>query len=203
MDNEHTAEKGDPTSIPDTIPSPGRARRVLVVADDEVGDAGLPTVLERHAGTSVELLVVVPARAGRLALWTSDDGPRRAAERRLDRSLARLRAAGIPAKGSSATPTRCSRWRTRCGSSRRTRSSSSRRRRGTTGSSRSSLPAGRYPAYAAVTMMVMVATFTANRSWTLARPSGPRAQRIHSRRTELPQCGVLPWTGTPEKGHAR
>ena len=85
--------------IPDTIPSPGRARRVLVVADEEVGDAGLPTVLERHAGTSVELLVVVPARAGRLALWTSDDGPRRAAERRLDRSLARLRAAGIPAEG--------------------------------------------------------------------------------------------------------
>ncbi len=86
-------------SIPDTIPSPGRARRVLVVADEEVGDAGFRTVLERHAGTSVELLVVVPARAGRLALWTSDDGPRRAAERRLERSLARLRAAGIPAEG--------------------------------------------------------------------------------------------------------
>jgi putative flippase GtrA len=53
-------------------------------------------------------------------------------------------------------------------------------------------PAGRYTAYAVATVTVTIATFTANRYWTFARPAGSRAQEIHSRRTELPQSGLLP-----------
>ena len=53
-------------------------------------------------------------------------------------------------------------------------------------------PAGRYSAYAVATVTVTLATFTANRYWTFARPAACRAQQIHSRRTELPQSGLLP-----------
>jgi putative flippase GtrA len=63
--------------------------------------------------------------------------------------------------------------------------------------------AGRYPAYAVATVLVTLATFAANRRWTFGRSSGPRAQHIHSRRTELPKSGVLSWRETAGKGHAR
>jgi putative flippase GtrA len=54
------------------------------------------------------------------------------------------------------------------------------------------VPAGRYTAYAVATVTVTLATFTANRYWTFARPAASRTQQIHSRRTELPQSGLLP-----------
>jgi hypothetical protein len=77
----------------------GRPRRVVLLADETVVGGALRAVGERHGRSRVDMLVVVPAFAGRLALSTSDDAPRRAAERRLHRCLAALRARGIRAEG--------------------------------------------------------------------------------------------------------
>jgi hypothetical protein len=74
--------------------------RLLVVANETLGCAAdARHVLKRHGAADVEVLVVAPALGGRLERWTSDDRPRRAAEERLDRCLAGLRAAGIRAEG--------------------------------------------------------------------------------------------------------
>ena len=77
-----------------------RPCRLLVVANETLGGAAdARHVLERHRAADVEVLVVAPALGGRLERWTSDDRPRRAAEERLGRCLAGLRAAGIRAEG--------------------------------------------------------------------------------------------------------
>ena len=77
----------------------GRPRRVVLLAGETVVVGALRAVGDRHGRRRVDMLVVVPAFAGRLARLTSDDAPRRAAERRLHRCLAALRARGIRAEG--------------------------------------------------------------------------------------------------------
>lgn len=77
------------------------AHRVLVVANETVGGEELLTVLgAKAAGVREEMLIVCPALNTRVRTWTSDeDGARAAAQERLDASLARLREAGITARG--------------------------------------------------------------------------------------------------------
>ncbi len=76
-------------------------RRILVVANETVGGETLrDCITERSAGYRAEVLVVSPALNSPLKHWVSDeDGARNAAQERLNRSLGRLRAAGIDARG--------------------------------------------------------------------------------------------------------
>jgi nucleotide-binding universal stress UspA family protein len=76
-------------------------RRILVVANETVGGETLRnTIRERSAGFRSQVLVMSPALNSPLKHWVSDeDEARKAAQERLDRSLARLRDAGIEARG--------------------------------------------------------------------------------------------------------
>jgi hypothetical protein len=76
-------------------------RRILVVANETVGGGTLrDRIAERTEGYRAEVLVVSPALNSPLKHWVSDeDGARKAAQERLNRSLERLRAAGIDARG--------------------------------------------------------------------------------------------------------
>jgi nucleotide-binding universal stress UspA family protein len=76
-------------------------RRILVVANETVGGETLrKTIRERSAGFRTQVLVVSPALNSPLKHWVSDDDEaREAAQERLERSLARLREAGIEARG--------------------------------------------------------------------------------------------------------
>jgi nucleotide-binding universal stress UspA family protein len=76
-------------------------RRILVVANETVGGETLRTTIrERSARYQAQVLVVTPALNSPLKHWISDeDQARAAAQGRLDRSLARLREAGIDARG--------------------------------------------------------------------------------------------------------
>jgi nucleotide-binding universal stress UspA family protein len=76
-------------------------RRILVVANETVGGSTLRnTIRERAAGYREHVLVVCPALNSPLKHWVSDEDDARAqARRRLDASLARLREAGVEAKG--------------------------------------------------------------------------------------------------------
>jgi hypothetical protein len=77
------------------------AHRILVVANETVGGAELREALRaKAAGKAEEILVVCPALNSKLRTWTSDeDGARSKAQARLDASLARLREAGVEARG--------------------------------------------------------------------------------------------------------
>ncbi len=81
--------------------SPPAEHRVLVVANEAVGGAGLLAQLEAHAGgRALRVHVVAPALVSRLEQWTNDDGEARAAaQKRLDDSVAALRAAGLDVDG--------------------------------------------------------------------------------------------------------
>ena len=76
-------------------------RRILVVANETVGGGPLREEIRRRSeGHEEEVLVICPALNSPLKHWASDeDGARAAAQKRLDRSLERLRAAGVDAKG--------------------------------------------------------------------------------------------------------
>jgi hypothetical protein len=76
-------------------------RRILVVANETVGGETLRnTIRDRIAGSRAQVLVVSPALNSPLKHWVSDeDEARQNAQERLDRSLARLREAGIEARG--------------------------------------------------------------------------------------------------------
>jgi GABA permease len=80
---------------------PADERRILVVANETLGDVQLTEEIERAAaGYRKRVHVVCPALAGPVHRWVSDtDGARAQAERRLDQTLGRLRAAGIEADG--------------------------------------------------------------------------------------------------------
>jgi hypothetical protein len=85
---------------------PGRhsadERRILVVANETVGGLALQDMIkEKAAGyRSSQVYVVCPALNSPVRHWASDEDPaRRAAERRLERSLAGLRDGGIEASG--------------------------------------------------------------------------------------------------------
>jgi hypothetical protein len=76
-------------------------RRILVVANETVGGGELRDLLGRKAaGVSEDVLLVCPALNTKLRTWTSDeDGARAAAQERLDKSLGRLAALGVHARG--------------------------------------------------------------------------------------------------------
>ena len=88
---------------PKTEPRPHAAgeRRILVVANETVGGAALrECIAEKSEGARSSILVVCPALNSPLKHWVSDeDEARAAAQERLDASLARLREAGIEARG--------------------------------------------------------------------------------------------------------
>jgi hypothetical protein len=76
-------------------------RRILVVANETVGGATLREMIrQKSEGYREQVLVVVPALNSPLRHWASDeDGARAAAAERLQRSLSRLREAGVEATG--------------------------------------------------------------------------------------------------------
>ena len=76
------------------------ARHVLVVANETVGGEGLIESLRRRAAEGpVQVTVVSPVNAPRQGYVVYADTRRASAGRRLDRTLKRLREAGIPADG--------------------------------------------------------------------------------------------------------
>jgi hypothetical protein len=83
------------------VVTPSGRLRILVVANETLeGDELLETISERVRGRPADLFVVSPALNSKLRHWTSDeDGARDAARARLDRSLARLEAVGLSARG--------------------------------------------------------------------------------------------------------
>jgi hypothetical protein len=76
-------------------------RRILVVANETVGGERLRDEIHRRSeGYDEQVLVVTPALNSPLRHWASDeDNARVEAQKRLDASLARLRAGGIDARG--------------------------------------------------------------------------------------------------------
>ena len=93
------AERPVPTRP--TRQSAADERRILVIANETVGGRTLrDTIHEKAEGYREEVLVVTPALNSPLKHWASDeDEARAAAQKRLDASLARLREAGIDARG--------------------------------------------------------------------------------------------------------
>jgi hypothetical protein len=94
-------ERQPPVVAPTRHRSAEDERRILVVANETVGGETLRnTIRERSAGFRSQVLVVSPALNSPLKHWVSDDDEaRKAAQERLDRSLARLREVGIEARG--------------------------------------------------------------------------------------------------------
>jgi hypothetical protein len=76
-------------------------RRILVIANETVGGERLrEEIRKRSEGYNEQVLVVSPALNSPLRHWASDEDRARAeAQKRLNASLARLRAAGVDAKG--------------------------------------------------------------------------------------------------------
>jgi nucleotide-binding universal stress UspA family protein len=76
-------------------------RRILVIANETVGGERLREEIRRRSeGYDEQVLVVSPALNSPLRHWASDeDNARAQAQDRLEASLARLRAAGVDAKG--------------------------------------------------------------------------------------------------------
>jgi GABA permease len=81
--------------------SPAGEHRILVAANETVGGPELLSeIRERSEGRRALVLVVCPALNSPLKHWVSDeDAARSAAKRRLDASLASMRAAGLDARG--------------------------------------------------------------------------------------------------------
>jgi len=81
--------------------SPAGEYRILVVANETVGGSALLTAIREHSeGHRAVILVVCPALNSPLKHWVSDeDAAREAARKRLDDSLAVMRAAGMNAHG--------------------------------------------------------------------------------------------------------
>ncbi|MBI5310726.1 MAG: universal stress protein [Actinobacteria bacterium] len=74
--------------------------RVLVIANETVAGRKLIDTIKETAADGAEVKVVCPALSSRLKFMLSDvDGPRAAAQERLDRSLAMLEEAGVRASG--------------------------------------------------------------------------------------------------------
>jgi hypothetical protein len=95
--------RGERQKAPVVTPAPSAEdeRRILVVANETVGGEALRSrISESSWGYRAQVLVVSPALNSPLKHWVSDeDGARSAAQARLERSLERLREAGIEARG--------------------------------------------------------------------------------------------------------
>jgi len=76
-------------------------RRILVVANETVGGEPLRDLIQRRSeGVEERVRVVCPALMSPMRYFASDeDGPRAAAQERLERSLTRLRELGVSADG--------------------------------------------------------------------------------------------------------
>jgi len=76
-------------------------RRILVIANETVGGGPLREEIRRRSeGYDERVLVIAPALNSPVRHWASDeDGARIHAQERLNASLARLREAGLDAKG--------------------------------------------------------------------------------------------------------
>ena len=75
-------------------------RKILVVANETLtGDELLDAVRRRVEGSDALVVVIAPVNAAREGYVVYDDTRRAAAGRRLERTLARFREAGIPAVG--------------------------------------------------------------------------------------------------------
>ena len=75
-------------------------RKILVVANETLaGDELLDAVRRRVEGTDAVVLVIAPVNAPREGYVVYENTRRASAGRRLDRTLARFREAGIPASG--------------------------------------------------------------------------------------------------------
>jgi hypothetical protein len=83
------------------VVTPSHRLRILVVANETVeGEELLETIRARVQERPADIYVVSPALNSKLRHWTSDeDGARDAARARLDRSLVRLGAVGLDARG--------------------------------------------------------------------------------------------------------
>jgi hypothetical protein len=82
-------------------PSGPGERRILVIANETVGGSPLRDLIHsRSEGVEEVVRVVCPALMSPVRYFASDeDGPRAAAQERLERSLTRLRELGITADG--------------------------------------------------------------------------------------------------------
>jgi hypothetical protein len=82
-------------------PSGVNERRILVIANETVGGQMLrQMILSKAEGVDEQVLVVVPALNSPIRHWASDeDNARAAAAERLERSLQRLKDAGVGATG--------------------------------------------------------------------------------------------------------
>jgi hypothetical protein len=95
----YSAEKEEPVRQAPAA-SPPDEHRILVVANETVGGPELRSEIQELAGERTRVLVVCPALNSPLRHWASDeDDARAAAQERLDRSLASMRAAGLEAEG--------------------------------------------------------------------------------------------------------
>jgi hypothetical protein len=94
-------ERQAPVRTAPTRQDSEHGRRILVVANETVGGGRLrEEIRKRSEGVDEHVLVVSPALNSPLRHWASDDDDARAqAQERLDRSLARLREAGVDAEG--------------------------------------------------------------------------------------------------------
>ena len=90
-----------PQPVAPTLPHPEDELRILVVANETVGGRALREVIaQKAAGRQANVLVVAPAQPTPLQHLASDEDPPRAeAQQRVDSSLAKLREAGISARG--------------------------------------------------------------------------------------------------------
>jgi hypothetical protein len=89
-----------PRTAPST-PSPAGEKRILVIANETIGGKALTGLIdEKSKGVHANVLVVAPALVTPLQHLTSDEDPgRAAAQKRLDASVAALRARGVDANG--------------------------------------------------------------------------------------------------------
>jgi hypothetical protein len=90
-----------PPRVAPTLEHPDDECRILVVANETVQGDTLFAMIQRKAeGCRANVLVVAPVQPSPLQHLASDeDSSRREARARVDASLARLRNAGIPARG--------------------------------------------------------------------------------------------------------
>jgi len=90
-----------PPRVASTLTHPDDECRILVIANETVaGDTLHEMIKRRSEGCRENVLVVAPSQPTPLQHLASDDNPARAeAKARLDESLAKLRDAGISARG--------------------------------------------------------------------------------------------------------
>jgi hypothetical protein len=90
-----------PQRVAPTVPHPDDEKRILVVANETLEGETLHEMIRRKGeGYRPNVLVVAPSQPSVLQHLASDeDGARLQARERLDNSLAKLRSAGIAARG--------------------------------------------------------------------------------------------------------